>query len=128
MVFDKDDFPLDNFDNTIFAVKDNSKWHAVWSNQCIEIWFLLHFNYRDTDMDRNQCMSDLNSIFLQQFGCEYKKNMPNICGLLKNFTSIAIRNAKKLYCENNSAGDVSPHEMVPCTTVYELVEELQKYI
>ncbi len=49
IMYDKDDFPLDNFDNTLFSIKGKQcddadrKFFAAWSNECIELWFILHF-------------------------------------------------------------------------------------
>ena len=35
----------------------------LWSNQAIEYWFLLYFNYIDTGMDRKSYESKLNEYF-----------------------------------------------------------------
>lgn len=46
LMYDKDDFPADNFDNTCYSAEqkiDKREYHAIWSNECIELWFLLHF-------------------------------------------------------------------------------------
>ena len=29
-------------------------YHAIWSNQCIEVWFLLHFSYFQSDIHRKE--------------------------------------------------------------------------
>ncbi|WP_304969408.1 RloB family protein, partial [Romboutsia ilealis] len=45
-MYDKDDFPLDNFDNTQYSAekrKEIRKYRVAWSNECIELWFVLHF-------------------------------------------------------------------------------------
>ena len=44
LVYDKDDFPLDNFDNTQFEAeaKKDVEMAVAWSNESIELWFLLH--------------------------------------------------------------------------------------
>ncbi len=46
VVFDKDDF-----DKTI-RICEKKGYFPLWSNQAIEFWFLLHFYYIDTKMDR----------------------------------------------------------------------------
>lgn len=46
LMYDKDDFPLDDFDNTQYSAlsrKDIRKYKVAWSNECIELWFVLHF-------------------------------------------------------------------------------------
>ena len=51
LVYDRDNFPIDDFDNTWHKCIDLNKsdatvtYHALWSNQCIELWFLLHFDF-----------------------------------------------------------------------------------
>lgn len=46
LVYDKDDFPSENFDRTaelcVMTSTEETKYHPIWSNQCIELWFLLH--------------------------------------------------------------------------------------
>ena len=50
-VYDKDSFPAKNFNGVVSRAeslnKENSlvQYHAAWSNECIEFWFLLHFAY-----------------------------------------------------------------------------------
>ena len=45
LVYDKDDFPLDNFDNTQFEAESRKdvSMSVAWSNESIELWFVLHF-------------------------------------------------------------------------------------
>lgn len=47
IVYDKDEFLDEDFDSTASACKSlsdsNVMYHALWSNECIEYWFLLHF-------------------------------------------------------------------------------------
>ena len=44
VVYDTDDFPAERIDETAELCKKYSsvdmQYHAVWSNQCIELWFL----------------------------------------------------------------------------------------
>jgi hypothetical protein len=46
VVYDTDDFPAEHIDRTADLCKKSStseiQYHAMWSNQCIELWFLLH--------------------------------------------------------------------------------------
>jgi RloB-like protein len=52
-VFDKDDFTAENFNNAIF--KANSYHYRVaWSNECFELWYLLHFKYSSANISRRQ--------------------------------------------------------------------------
>lgn len=42
VVFDKDDFPDEDFNEAIRLAEANG-FHAAWSNQAFEFWFILHF-------------------------------------------------------------------------------------
>ena len=59
IVYDTDDFPAENIDMVAqlceeYNVQGETIYHAVWSNQCVELWYLLHFVYMDTDIDRSR--------------------------------------------------------------------------
>ena len=49
IVYDTDDFPAEHINEVQNLCEINSneetEYHALWSNQCIELWFLLHFCY-----------------------------------------------------------------------------------
>ena len=49
VIYDTDDFPLDHINRTEQLCRQNStvdtQYHAIWSNQCIELWYLLHFSF-----------------------------------------------------------------------------------
>lgn len=122
LIYDKDDFPLDNFDNTQHSAedkKDNRLYRVAWSNECIELWFVLHFQ----ELEVNNGREHYQEILENKFG--YEKNLENIYDLLKDKTNIAIKRAKRQY---ESYNDLPPSKRCPATRVYELVEELQKYI
>ena len=59
IVYDTDDFPAENIDMVAqlceeYSAQGETIYHAVWSNQCVELWYLLHFMYMDTDIDRSR--------------------------------------------------------------------------
>lgn len=122
LVYDKDDFPLDYFDNTEYSAlerQDIRQYKTAWSNECIELWFLLHFQELSVNIGRDEYLHLLKK------HCGYTKNMENIYELLKDKTGEAIFRAKRQY---ESYGDVAPSKRCPATKVYQLVEELRKYI
>lgn len=49
IVYDTDDFPSAHINKTNEACvnlsTEETQYHAIWSNQCIELWFLLHFGF-----------------------------------------------------------------------------------
>ncbi|MDE7013679.1 MAG: RloB family protein [Kineothrix sp.] len=122
LMYDKDDFPLDNFDNTQHSAltkKDKRKYKVAWSNECIELWFLLHFQDLTSNVGREKYRHLLRKY------CGYEKNMPNIYDILHDKTNKALARAKQQY---ESYGDIAPSKMCPATRVYQLVEELIKYL
>ena len=65
LVYDKDEFNKDEFDNTVYKIealnkKGKVKYHALWSNQCIEVWFLLHFIDLKVDVSREEYIEKIN--------------------------------------------------------------------
>ena len=62
VVFDKDSFSNELFNEAI-KMCHKKGYIPLWSNQAIEYWFLLHFNYIDSKMDRNMYKKKLNDYF-----------------------------------------------------------------
>ncbi|MDO4336971.1 MAG: RloB family protein [Eubacteriales bacterium] len=126
LVYDKDDFPYDNFDNTQFSVegREKSKIKVAWSNESIELWFLLHFQDYRSDNGRAQYIEKLKEYF------DYSKTREDLYDVIMRKGSLedAKRRAKKLFGEFQENGITSPSAMVPATRMYELVEELESYI
>ncbi len=126
LVYDKDDFPRDQFDNTQFSAEGRagSKIRVAWSNECIELWFLLHFQDYEADNGRKQYAKLLRNYF------DYKKSRKDLYEILKQKGSLeaAIRRAKRLLLLHQERGIKSPSAMVPATRMHELVEELIRYL
>ncbi|MBM6831984.1 RloB family protein [Faecalicoccus acidiformans] len=134
-VFDKDSFPASDFNEAICCMNELNKndkgvtYHAAWSNQCIELWFLLHFSYYQSNNDRTQYMEALNKEF-KKFGFErYEKNNDSIFNILyqQGNPKNSVRFAKKLI-EPYLGSGTNYADMAPATMVYELVEESSKYL
>lgn len=54
-IFDKDSFPSKNFNNAINKGENSRpKIHCAWTNEAFELWYLLHFNYYNTGIPREQ--------------------------------------------------------------------------
>lgn len=127
LVYDMDDFPKDDFDNTYNRCKALSEncgsviYHALWSNECIEYWFLLHFMALDSALNRNEYYPKLTECL----GSKYEKNRKDIYTLLKSNIKEAINNAKRM--ETNNKGK-PPSKCTPGTAVYEIFEMLEGYL
>ena len=72
-VFDRDSFPVENFNEALsLAKKNNIK--VAYSNEAFEIWYLLHFHFHDSATSRNQ----YKTMLTDRLGFSYKKNDPNM--------------------------------------------------
>ena len=132
-VYDKDSFPAERFNgvvermNTLNKANPELQYHTAWSNECIEFWFLLHFAYYTSNNHRTEYISFLNDQFREVGIGKYQKNMKDIFDILlnKGNPKLAIRYAQRIIKENEGK---TPTEIAPGTKVYELVEELVKYL
>ncbi len=52
-VFDRDDFPVKNFNNALILAKKH-KIKVAYSNEAFELWYILHFYYHDSATSRNE--------------------------------------------------------------------------
>lgn len=123
LMYDKDDFPLDNFDNTQFSAEqrlDSRKFKVAWSNESLELWFVLHFQELNANVGRDKYIKILEK------HCNYHKNDPNLFELMKANTDVAINRAKKQY--KSYPKDTPASQRCPATRVFELVEELRQYL
>lgn len=129
IVYDKDDFPAEHFNLTEELCRNNSSggrtYHAIWSNQCVELWFLLHFDYLQADLCRGEYYPKLNQRLRQLGKGDYRKNRTDMFDILRPQLHVAIDNAKRLYREWRTR---PPAEAAPCTMVFQLVEALLPYI
>jgi len=129
VIFDKDNFSDDQFNSAIEQARKKG-YHTGWSNEAIELWFLLHFEYLDTGISRKQYGNKLTQYF-KQFGIgKYRKNMRDIFDLLTKHGDLeqAIKRSEKLLKMHEHNGNTcSEAKMKPATTVFELVKELKEY-
>lgn len=125
VVFDKDDFPDENFNGAIIKASSNDI-NCAWSNEAFELWFLLHFQYVNTGMNREEYKEYLEREIKRKSGnanYEYLKNDPNTFSILKTHGNQiqAIEWAKQLKQTHIDERHATHN---PCTRVHELIEEL----
>jgi hypothetical protein len=120
-VFDKDSFKKEQFNNAIFE-SGKRCYITLWSNECIELWFLLHFDYLDSNISRTEYFKKLS----KALGGNYDKT-GNIFEKLDNDKNIkfAIENAKKLFAEKECITSFADRS--PCTTMFLLINEIEDY-
>jgi len=102
---------VDNF-NTALSRARGKKIKVAYSNPCFEIWYLLHLEYRNTAIDRDELVDKLES----EQG--YQKNALFEQGSV----DVAIANAKRLLV---SYPHHNPEIDNPSTTVHKLLEDLK---
>jgi hypothetical protein len=135
-VFDKDDFPVIDFNNAIVLAQENN-FGVAYSNQAFEYWILLHFDdHQGGGMHRRDYNGKLTQL-LKSYNITYdgensKIITDEIFDLLDGIDTkaqtyrvdLAIARAKRNY---NLLPHTSPALEESSTTVFRLIEELLKY-
>lgn len=128
LVFDRDSFPGDNFDNAIHKA-NSQNMQCAWSNEAFELWYLLHFQFISTPMSRDDYKSYLENEIHKKGdnSFTYVKNATDLFEIINKHGSeaFAIKNAEKLK-DRFDDNKFSTHN--PCTLVHELIHELRNPI
>lgn len=132
ILYDQDDFPPDSFDNTVKRCDAINKrfqregrttrFHAIWSNQCIELWFVLHFDYLQSNVNRKQ----YREILSRHIGQHYEKTDKKIFKVLYPHLDRGMKHAIKLM--DNYPQGAPPSQRAPATNVYRLIAHLREYM
>ena len=114
----------DNFDDFQEAIElgASNKIKVAYSNISIEYWFLCHFEFTTAVLSVDQLKKELT----RKLKRKYEKNLDLNKKLIPN-TSKAIQYAKaghQIHIRNNN----SPEQACSCTTIYELIDNLNKRI
>lgn len=129
VVYDTDDFPAEHIDCVVELCREHStedtEYHALWSNQCVELWYLLHFSFMQSDIHRTAYWPKLTQWLTSIGAGEYRKNREDMYKILYPFMDFAIANAKRL--ENINQGR-PPSKSAPGTKIYQLIERLKPYL
>lgn len=101
------------------AKKNNIK--IITSCPCIELWFLLHYDYTTANMGNEEVIKRL-----KEYYPKYEKNINIYPDIIKKIDS-AIDRAKKLEkYQNDNNRRIGTVEANPNTEVYKIVEHLMK--
>jgi hypothetical protein len=115
-VIDRDEHPLERYRSAFRLAKDYPDVTVIWANECFEIWYLMHFCYRDTSIGRGALRKELEKpAYLNR---PYDKADSEVFELLRDRRDAAIKNARRLSQSNRS------NEVNPSTNLHELVETL----
>jgi len=123
----------EDFNNTLKnakSSKSNLTVEVAYSNDSFELWYLLHFDYRDTAILRDDILKQVIKKLKEQephkFSKLNKDNMKQenytklIFDTLKPLQAVALKNGKKLI-ESYGEGH-NPENDNPSTTVHDLVK------
>ena len=121
----------DKFDNAIHSCAGQRKKYGVaWSNECFELWYLLHFKDQKSGIGRVAIYQALEEVL----GIDDYEDLKGDAGraaheqMATHANQVtAIARAKKLYADWNDPHvhrRAPPSRQNPCTTVYQLVEKL----
>ena len=125
LVFDKDDFK--DFNKAIADAKKEGM-NCAWSNQAFELWYVLHFQYLDTGVDRKQYIGMIEDKVRKASKSKtfkYKKNDVGFYQILQEHgdEDFAFKNAEKLRNRHKGKSNYATHN--PRTEVDLLVDELR---
>lgn len=125
IVFDRDRVP--NFDNIIARAKSEGI-SVGWSNPCIEILFHAYFGNMPTILESARCCEHFATIFKQHTGMEYDKADTKILEKLRKYGDeiVAIEVARRRMHQWENSDVIRPSKMCPCSTLFELVSEIDK--
>ncbi|ENQ9243452.1 TPA: RloB family protein [Pseudomonas aeruginosa] len=119
-VFDRDSFPASRVKAALnLAERNNIK--CAFSNESFELWYVLHFEYLDTQITRADYCKKLTNLL----GKKYEKNNASIYEEILDRQDQALKFAKKLEKKILPNG-ACPANSYPYTTVYKIVERLNK--
>ena len=120
VVFDRDDFGS-NFDRAIDKA-EKLGLKVAYSNECFELWFLLHFNFIDTAIGRKELIKKLDKEINKINSQSYQKNSNSMYEIIRNMEKNAIKNAERLLEMHKKEHSYLKKD--PSTTVHLLVNDL----
>ena len=122
VLFDKDSFGEDDFDNAI-KMATSRGYTPIWSNECFELWYILHYEYLDADIGREAYNKKLDKLLGIKNYKDHKSLDVFSIIYSPNRIKDALRNSENL--NNNSCHESSNAKRVPCTQMHNLIQELE---
>lgn len=128
VLFDKDSFDNAQFDNAISS-GEAKRYKVAWSNECFELWYLLHFQDLSAGIGRQEIYRKLQKClgvrnYAEQLKGEKGRELHQLFAINKAARLMAIKRAKRL--DKMASG--AYHTRNPVTKVYLLFEHLEPWI
>jgi len=124
IVMDRDSFKAHHFDNAINSAEAKG-YKLAWSNECFELWILLHFKDIKHGMSREEIYNELSKIFNLNYEKDGKSE--KLYSLIRKHGGCeddAMTRAAKLW----QSKDYISSKANPATGIFLLVETLNKYL
>lgn len=118
--FDRDSFPEEDYIRA-FQLAESAGIKIAWANEAFELWYILHFDYLETGLSRNDYKQKL-----KERGLDYDKADEGIYAKLKDRQEIAIKNARRLEAHWSEHRNKFPERENPSTSVHRLVSFLNE--
>ncbi|MBL7806586.1 MAG: RloB domain-containing protein [Saprospiraceae bacterium] len=119
-----------DFNDAVHLAREH-KFQVAYSNDAFELWFLLHYQLLESALTRLQYYERISQHWGLSYEreCKGQKFSQSVYHRLLNDPNSsqenAIRNAERLHKQSEH---LTPADQNPCTTVYMLVQELNKYL
>lgn len=139
LIFDRDE--MDMFDKLIQQAH-SADIHVGWSNPCFEIWLSAYFGCMEEAQDSIQCCKNFEKILIKNTNkTQYHKSDVDLYDVLQSNgdedKAIKVaelryrkkcRDCEKKQCSCEHSQSLFPSEMTACTTVYQLIQEINSKI
>lgn len=126
IVIDRDE--VAGFDDLIAEARHHGI-KVAWSNQCFEVWMSMYFGSIIHEDNAQRCTDRFGAVFAKATGSPYRKNDERLYAKLVDHgdEGLALRQSEK-QLEKLSRGLALPSDLVPCSTVHELVGEIRNKV
>ncbi len=120
-VLDCDDNGFGEYDKLCRAIDLAKRYgfNPIYSIQCFELWYVLHFQRLESALDRTQ----YDDIISRELDIKYEHGMTGMYFLLENKQGIALKHANNIYKDKEFNKKARED---PITTVHFLVEGLNQ--
>jgi len=127
-VFDRESFPETNFDNAINKGEQQKRQiNCAWSNEAFELWYLLHLEFVNVPMTREDYKPRIEHWLTERIGqpFKYAKNRADMYDILQRYGNEeqAIEWARSL---DRQYVDFKYSTHNPNTKLYLLISQLNK--
>lgn len=119
VLFDKDSFNPSQFNNAI-KMAEVRGYLPIWSNECFELWYLLHYVYYHSNNGRQAYFDKLSELL----GEKYDK-ADDVFSLIHSSKRLkqAMDYSRKL--DAQLASEKTASKKVPCMQMFKLIEEIE---